>query len=58
MPKTKVDSKGNKELSSRLPYEKPCLKAIDLHANEIMGTCYHPDDACGITIPPTQTGPS
>ena len=38
MLKTNVDAEKEKELNRR-PYEKPCLKAVDLHADEIMGGC-------------------
>ena len=54
MQKTNVDPKTDEKIPSRLPYEKPNLKAVDLHADEIMGGC---QDAPPCTIIPDPGSP-
>ena len=58
MSKIHADASEQQKPVTKLPYEKPSLKAVDLHADEIMGNCQQVGDPdCGV---PTggPTGPS
>ena len=56
MPKTNADAEKAKEIN-RLPYEKPFLKAVDLHAEEIMGSCQLTPTTCLVIGDPPESGP-
>lgn len=51
-------AKVKKEPCPRLPYQKPRLKAVDLHADAIMGDC-RDAPVCAVPVEPIgSTGPS